>query len=48
MLVFPTWRVNGDGGLVRAIEALVAAQAVVAIPVEVGPRSAAHGDDAVR
>ncbi len=36
VLVFPTWRVHGDGGLVRAIEALVAAHtAVVAVPVEV-------------
>jgi hypothetical protein len=41
VLVFPTWRTNRDGALVRAIESLVAARArVVAIPVEVGPDDA--------
>ena len=37
VLVFPTWRTNGDGALVRAIEAMSAARtSVVAVPVEVG------------
>ncbi len=37
VLVFPTWRTNGDGALVRAIEAMSAAHtSVVAVPVEVG------------
>ncbi len=41
VLVFPTWRANGDGALVRAIEALTAARtSVVAVPVEVGPEDA--------
>jgi uncharacterized protein (DUF58 family) len=40
VLVFPTWRTNGDGALVRVIEALVAAHtAVVAVPVEVPEES---------
>jgi uncharacterized protein (DUF58 family) len=43
VLVFPTWRTNGDGALARAIEALSAAHtSVVAVPVEVG------ADDAKR
>jgi uncharacterized protein (DUF58 family) len=41
VLIFPTWRTNGDGALARAIEALAAAHArVVAVPVEVGPDDA--------
>ena len=41
VLIFPTWRTNRDGALVRAIEALAAAHTtVVAIPVEVGPEDA--------
>jgi uncharacterized protein (DUF58 family) len=41
VLVFPTWRTNGDGALVRAIETLGATRtSVVAVPVEVGPEDA--------
>ncbi|MGZ8652696.1 MAG: DUF58 domain-containing protein [Actinomycetota bacterium] len=41
VLIFPTWRTNGDGGLAHAIEALAAARpSVVAVPVEVGPQDA--------
>lgn len=41
VLLFPTWRSNGDSGLARAIETLTAANAhVVAIPVEVGLQDA--------
>ena len=41
VLIFPTWRTNGDEALTRAIEALAATRAsIVAIPVEVGPRDA--------
>jgi uncharacterized protein (DUF58 family) len=41
VLIFPTWRTNGDETLIRAIEALAATRAsVVAIPVEVGPEDA--------
>jgi hypothetical protein len=37
VLIFPTWRTNGDGSLARAIEAMSAAHtSVVAVPVEVG------------
>ena len=43
VLVFPTWRTNGDGALARAIETLSAAHtSVVAVPVEV------RADDAKR
>ncbi len=38
VLLFPTWRTNGDPALVRAVEALAGARAhVVAVVVEVGP-----------
>ena len=41
VLIFPTWRTNGDGALARAIEAMSAAHtSVVAVPVEVGPDDA--------
>jgi hypothetical protein len=41
MIVFPTWRTNGDGALARAIGALTAARTyVVAIPIEVAPDDA--------
>ena len=41
VLIFPTWRSNGDPTLCRAIGSLTAAGAhVVAIPVEVGPQDA--------
>ena len=41
ILIFPTWRTNGDGALARAIEAMSAAHtSVVAVPVEVGPDDA--------
>jgi uncharacterized protein (DUF58 family) len=41
MMIFPTWRTNGDGALARAIEKLTAARTyVVAIPIEVAPDDA--------
>jgi uncharacterized protein (DUF58 family) len=41
VVIFPTWRSNGDGALARAIGTLTAAGThVVAIPVEVGPQDA--------
>ncbi len=41
VLIFPTWRTNGDGALARAIEALAATRTyIVAVPVEVGPDDA--------
>ena len=41
MIIFPTWRTNGDGALERAIEKLTAARTyVVAIPIEVAPDDA--------
>ncbi len=41
VLIFPTWRTNGDGALAQAVDALTAAHArVVAVPVEVGPDDA--------
>lgn len=41
VLVFPTWRMNADGALAHAIEALVGAgTSIAAIPVEVGSEDA--------
>jgi len=40
VLVFPTWRTNGDGALARGIEQLAAHASVVAVPVEVDPDDA--------
>ena len=41
VLIFPTWRTNGDEALSRAIASLTATRATVAaIPVEVGPDDA--------
>jgi len=41
VLIFPTWRTNGEETLTRAIEGLAATRAsIVAIPVEVGPEDA--------
>ena len=41
MIIFPTWRSNGDAVLGRAIGTVTATGThVVAIPVEVGPQDA--------
>jgi uncharacterized protein (DUF58 family) len=41
VLIFPTWRTNGDAALAQAIEALASTHtSVVAVPVEVGPDDA--------
>ena len=41
VLIFPTWRTNGDAALARAVEELAGGRAhVVAIAVEVGPQDA--------
>lgn len=41
VVIFPTWRSNGDEALARAIAGLAATRAaIVAVPVEVGPDDA--------
>jgi hypothetical protein len=41
VLIFPTWRTNGDAGLARAVGELAGGRAhVVALAVEVGPQDA--------